>query len=100
VNNGTTIENLQEMIFKSIPNRIDLQNTLINIISKTLGSNLLNAQNEQFNYELAKQSIAFYDGKDIPTINSNDIPPEVTDLHFKIDLSKVASLNFFEFHRP
>lgn len=96
-NNGIIINQLTELIFKQLPNRRDLQNTLNLTIAKTLGSSIIDAQTLKFNYELAKHSIAFYNIQNIPKINQKNIPPQITDLRFKLDLSEVPNFTHFSF---
>ncbi len=61
------------------------------VISLTLGNAWRKAIEDRFDYELAHDSLDFFDVFAIPTINSV-VPPEVTGIHFVADLSQTASI--------
>ena len=93
ISNGTTLEDLQNRIVQKLQNNFELQDYLNLIIAKTLGNTIIEAMRIGFDYELAVQSIAFYDSKDIPTINIKHIPVEISNVHFKVNLSNTKKIN-------
>lgn len=93
-NNGMCIEDIKNKIVAKIPNEFELQYTINLIIAKTLGSSVTDVLNVKFNYELAVQSIAFYDAQNIPTIRPQHIAQEISDIHFKVDLSNLPQKQF------
>lgn len=93
--NGMNIKELVDKITSKIPDQVNLQSTLHLIIAKTLGKSIIEAQKLKFNYEIARQSILYYDAANIPKINPSNIAQEITDLHFKVDLTNVVYVNKF-----
>jgi hypothetical protein len=66
------------------------------VISLTLGRKWKLAENDKFDYELAKKSLSFFRSELIPTINP-DIPNSISNVHFKVDLSNIKPINKQEF---
>lgn len=93
--NGTTIGNLIENIFAKIPNRIDLQTKIQKITSITLGNSIIDAFKISFDYSLAQKSLIFYRAEDIPKIKTENIPKEITNVKFQVDLSEVKASKFY-----
>jgi hypothetical protein len=46
-----------------------------------------------FDYNLAMDSLTYYDSKVIPSIDINSIPAAVSSVHFRSDLSDVPSIS-------
>jgi hypothetical protein len=59
------------------------------LISETLGSGIHDASEIYFDYNSARDNIAFYNASDIPKLDPNRIPIEITNIHFDCNLSKV-----------
>jgi hypothetical protein len=98
ISNGTTLEDLQNRIAQKLQNNFELQDYLNLIIAQTLGNTIVKAMKIGFDYELAVQSISLYDSKDIPNINSKNVPTEISNVHFKVDLSntkQIKKLTYF-----
>jgi hypothetical protein len=57
-----------------------------------LGSGWSDAMDESFDWELAQDSLAFFGAESIPKIEGN-IPPAVSDIRFRSDLSGLVSLD-------
>ena len=64
------------------------------IAVSTLGTDWLRTAPMRFDFEHAKETLKFFDARDIPRINPSHCPPEVSDVHFTSELSKVRSLSF------
>jgi Putative PD-(D/E)XK family member, (DUF4420) len=60
------------------------------VLSIALGSTPQAARETSFDWELAKESLRFYDAQEVPSI-SPELPAGVTEVHFKADLSYVQS---------
>ena len=93
-NNGMSIEDIKNSIVAKISNEFELQYILNLTIARTLGNLVTDGLYTKFNYELATQSIAFYDVENIPTISPQHIAAEISDIHFKVDLSHVPKKQF------
>ena len=65
---------------------------LHSVIADTLGATLLPALAQRFDEQLAFDSIAFYDLATIPAVRGM-LPPEVSAVRFRSDISSLAALN-------
>lgn len=83
---GKTIFDLIDNICKKLKN-IDLQIKLKEIVANTLGDNLENAFDTYFDYQQGIDTLAFYDFKDVPSIEIKTIPKGVNNVRFDADLS-------------
>lgn len=63
-----------------------------NTILKTLGKDTEKAMKIQYNFELAKSSLVFYNSLDVPTINKRFIPSQILEVKLKIDLSSIKKM--------
>ncbi len=94
---GQNIRQLIDSIGAKINFQIDLMGKLNNIICKTLGSSIEQSIGIKFDYQIAKDSLRFYDAKDIRKIEKLNIPTEVSEVKFKSDLSRIKSFNLVHF---
>ncbi len=62
------------------------------IIAQTLGKDFEKAFDIFYDYQLAIDSIAYYDILNVPSINPNNIPKEVNNVRFDSDLTDLPSL--------
>ena len=94
---GKNIFDLIDSICKRVQN-LQLQFRLNEILSQTLGSDFDKVFDMYFDYQQAADTLAYYDFKDIPTINSNDIPEEISNIRLDCDISHVGTIkeNFFD----
>lgn len=89
---GTTIHDLRRLIEARVPGRPEAIFKLREVIAETLGSSQIQAKEVGFDLNLATQSVAFFDLKDVPAIR--DVPPPyVTKIRFVSDLSESTALN-------
>jgi hypothetical protein len=86
---GKNIEQLLENITLKIQNDIELTYKLNNVVCKTLGNSLEQSIKMCFDYQIAKESLLFYNQRDISKIEKIDIPTEVSDVKYKSDLSAI-----------
>lgn len=86
---GKNIFDLKESICKRLKdNQIHFR--LNEIISQTLGNDLERAFDVFFDYQLARDTITFYNFVNIPVICNDYIPNEISNIHFDCDLSNAA----------
>ncbi|THD33576.1 MAG: PD-(D/E)XK motif protein [Flavobacterium johnsoniae] len=88
---GKNIFDLINSICKKVQN-IELQFKLNETVSETLGIDLGKAFDFYFDYQQACDTFAFFDFKEIPTIKNNDIPYEISNVHFDCDLSNISAI--------
>lgn len=87
---GTSLIDLLD----EIRNRIDDADILIrldNVVARTIGTDWRHATDTRFDRQLAEDSLRFFDALSIPAV-STEVPPEVSDIHFRVDLSRQPSL--------
>ncbi len=94
---GRSIQQIIESIIPKILDEKDLVEKLHLLVSKTLGNSLEQSININFDEELARNSIQFYNSQDIKKIQEVHIPSEVTNLKYKSDLSEITSTHISEF---
>lgn len=90
---GRSIDELATQISIHLSNDIQLIEKLQMQIALTLGKSIHNSLNLRFDYELAKDSLRFYRAEDIPRIAIEIIPPFVSDVRFKSDISAIEPFN-------
>ncbi|MDR2926796.1 MAG: PD-(D/E)XK motif protein [Cytophagaceae bacterium] len=88
---GKNIFDLIDSICKRVQN-LQLQFRLNEILSQTLGSDLDKVFDAYFDYQQALDTLAFFDFKDIPSISSNNIPEEISNVRLDCDLSRVVTI--------
>jgi len=64
-----------------------------NIVANTMGDELESIFDVCFDYNLALHSIRYFDIRDIPKINSETIPNEITNIKYDCNLSNVNSID-------
>lgn len=89
---GKSLRELIENIESSLVGCEDLILKLQETISGTLGEGLHAAMSARFDDRLAFSSLQFYDLATVPAIRG-DLPPEVSGVHFRSDLTHSAILS-------
>jgi hypothetical protein len=92
-NSGQSIQQLVDSIASKVQHDIDLADKLNNIICKTLGNSLEQSIRIKFDYNLAKDSLQFYNHLDISKIEEVNIPNEVSEVRFRSDLSSLSPID-------
>jgi hypothetical protein len=82
---GQNIYDLIDDIRKRVSDA-DLLIRLDSMVADTLGNDWRAAHEERFDHQFACESCRFLDARTVPSVAGN-IPPEVTDVHFRVDLS-------------
>ncbi len=90
---GVSIQNLLEGILNKIENDIELTEKLNSIIIKTLAGSLEHSLKIKFDYNIAINSLKFYNCNDIKKIEKVNIPSEVFEVKYKTDLSNINPVN-------
>lgn len=93
---GKSILNLRDIIVSKI-NNINSQLRLNEMIYKTIGKEYEKLGDIFFDYQLASDSLSFYEVTDIPHININLIPIQVTNVTFDCDLTNIPTVLDREF---
>lgn len=90
---GQSIQQLVDSIATKVQHDIDLADKLNNIVCKTLGNSLEQSIRIKFDYNLAKDSLQFYNHLDISKIEEVNIPNEVSEVRYKSDLSSLSPID-------
>lgn len=90
--NGVSISELLNSIVNSLNEDTTIEK-LYSIVSKTLGSTLEQGLKIKFDYDIAKNSLRFYDSKLISKIEKIYIPNNVTEVKYKSDLTNIESFD-------
>lgn len=89
---GKNIFDLVADIYKKLTDK-ELIYKVNQIISLSLGESFERAFEVRFDYKLAEDSLLYYRGSEIPGINSNCIPTQVSNVHFDCDLSHIKPVS-------
>jgi len=89
---GQNLEELIEMIRKRISSA-ELEEKLFRIVAKILGSSIEQSLKVKYDYELATNSLRFYNVKDVSKIEKVHIPYNVTEVRYKSDLSEINHIS-------
>ncbi|WP_241279552.1 PD-(D/E)XK motif protein [Chryseobacterium cucumeris] len=88
---GKSILNLRDSIISKIKN-IDIHLKLNEIIYRTIGNQYEKLGDIFFDYQMAIDSLTFYNAKNIPNILSSNIPSELSNITFDCDLTSVSEI--------
>jgi len=91
VGQGKNIFSLVDSIRKRFQN-LQLQFRLDEILSQILGNNIDKISDVYFDYQQAIDTLVFFDYRDIPTINNDNIPEEISNVHLDCDLSHIVTI--------
>ncbi len=83
---GSSLRELVEKIEAVVSGRPELVIKLYETVAATLGTGLQEVMKVRFDDKLAASSLRFFDLRLVPAIR-NALPPGVSDLHFRSDLS-------------
>ncbi len=89
---GTTIFDLIKMIESLLNNDFKSINKLHNIVFSTLGNSLEKSSETFFDFNYAKDNLKFFYFEEIPRIDLNYIPKQISDLKFKCDFSDLREM--------
>lgn len=86
---GVSINDLINMI-KSKTDNQRLISKMTQVVSQTLGREIINSHDNKWDFEMAKETIRFYNITDIPNIKIQNIPSEVFDVKYKVNLTDIV----------
>lgn len=89
---GMSLGELIAEIEQRLTSRDDLILKVQETVAETLGDTLPTSMAVRFDDRLARSSLQIYDLRTVPAIRDG-IPPEVSHVHFRSDLSRVAPLS-------
>jgi hypothetical protein len=90
---GESIEDLVNILKNALKDRTDLIEKLYIICYRTLGNSLDSSFKIKFDSKLAKDNVKAYKLHTIPKISDENIPTQITELKYKIDLEGLKSDN-------
>ncbi len=90
--NGKGVEDLLTAILARTPGNSELRARLQAIVTRSLGDQWQLGASRCFDLEAARQTLALYDARDVPTI-PQPVPAEVRDIRFLLDLSSSDQLS-------
>ncbi len=88
---GKSIFNLIHSIEKKLKNKEGLLH-LNEIVVKTLGKDFEKSFDVFYDYQLGIDSIEYFKSADIPSINTNNIPREISNIRFDCDLTNLSGI--------
>lgn len=89
---GKSIFDLVELIEKRVKEN-ELAIRINEILAETLGTSFEKAFDVYFDYQLAADTIQYYQSNSIPAIEMKNIPKELSNVHFDSDLTDVIPLS-------
>lgn len=88
---GKSVFDLMDIISLKI-HSTDCQLKLSEMVLKTLGPHIEECRNIHFDYKFAVETIKYYNSKVIPAIRREDVPIEVSSVHFRSNLTNIPSI--------
>lgn len=95
--NGETIATLVNKI-RQVVDDPELLIRLDMLIAQTLGTDWRRAGDVSYDREVAEDSLLFMDVRDVPSVTGT-LPPEISEVHFRVDLARQQSANSFQVAR-
>lgn len=85
---GKTILDLVKLIDEKVKNK-EVLFRINEVLLDTLGRDFEKTFEHYFDYQLAIDSLAFFDSEIVPKIDASSIKQEISNIHFDCDLSKI-----------
>ncbi|MCM1178063.1 MAG: PD-(D/E)XK motif protein [Bacteroides sp.] len=92
---GKTIFDIVDDISSNISD-VDVLFKLRKETTQTIGSHIEEVSSIFFDEAASLESLQFFDYASIPSINTENVPPEVTGVHFRSDLSDISPVDSFD----
>ena len=89
---GVSIDDLWLEILANPQITVELRDRVSRILTLNLGRDWRNARNVAFDPEAALNKLKLYDVKFVPKVDP-DVPVEVSEIHFKSELTDTPSLS-------
>ena len=90
-NGGLSIKGVFDRICAKIQ-EVDVRLHIYRVICETLGNEINKMDSKFFDYISAKDSLAFYDYRDIPHIEKENVPDFVSEVKFSSELSHIEDI--------
>lgn len=90
---GMNVYELMDRISLKIQDDLELLLHLRETVSATLGKYFNEVSECRFDYGISVDSYALYDSQDIPCIPIEQIPSEISNVHFTVDMSGLTPIN-------
>lgn len=87
---GLSIPDLVGRITARISEDTDLLDKFSVVVAESIGNSSQELAAVRYDFQHARSSLKFFNSKDVPSVDDN-IPPEVSGVHFESDLSTVKS---------
>ncbi len=89
---GKSIQDLVDSITEKVEDSVELIDKVNTVIIRTLGSSLEQSLKMKFDYQVATESLRFYQYEDIKKIEQISIPTEVTEVRYKSDMTAIEHI--------
>ena len=89
---GTTVPHLVDEIVLRLGSATERILRVYEVVAATVGANIWQASLESFDRQLARQTLAFFDSTEVPTVNPV-LPSGVSNVHFTSDLTDRRTLS-------
>ncbi|MEI6045136.1 MAG: PD-(D/E)XK motif protein [Chloroflexota bacterium] len=90
---GVSLAELVEQIHSHLNNNPNLALHFDQVVASTLGNGWRDGMRDSFDQQLAEQSLEFYEYNVVPSVG-NDLPVEISEVHFKADLTGKHHANY------
>ena len=94
---GMNVYELMDRISLRIQDDLELLLYLREMVTATVGKYFNEVSEYRFDYGVSMDSYALYNSKDIPCIPVEQIPNEITNVHFTVDMSGLKPVNSQEY---
>ena len=88
---GLSVRDLYNKICNRLQN-IEVKIQLYTIIAQTLGNDINKIDSVFFDYITASDTLAFYDYQTIPRILKKDVPPNISEVRFVCNITKLKDI--------
>lgn len=91
-----------DQLVQSIASRLISAEEILHLeltVAKTLGELWDETREDCFDYELAKQTLEFFDTRSVPSISHDSIPPEISHVRFQSNLDGTPPINRLDYRR-
>ena len=88
---GRSVYDLVGAIAKKMDNT-ELAFRINEVVSQVLGRDISGAFSVHYDYQLAADSLSFYDSSSVARIREEDIPQQISNIHFDCDLTAAVKV--------
>ena len=99
IGRGVSIQDLWDSIKSRRGVTNDLKERIDRILTMALGTDWRRSDQVIFDVEQAMRSLRLYKAEDVPHVSRN-LPPEVSEVRFRAELTDATSVNLTQVARP